>query len=92
VSMTPGLGAGDLCEIVDHPFWGRNLASRVAIGLTVVLTDGPINVGDEYWSPWWRVSGLPAGLAEPKCQVSHRVLRKIPPAPMQTENLDVAEV
>jgi hypothetical protein len=97
MSMTPGLAAGDLCEIVDHPAWTTE-RGRDAIGLTVVLTQGPLwYVEPEWmhWSPYWRVSGLPAALAGSVAkhhEVSPRVLRKIPPAPMDVETQETAQV
>jgi len=68
------LQPGDLCVILDGPLIPP--IARPAVGKTVVL----IEISDigwlEYsqWKPYWRCSGLP-----PNWQVSHVLLRKIPP-------------
>jgi hypothetical protein len=71
------LTPGDMAVIISHrtmpPF------AREYIGLTVVLVAQCEHVDDPYWSPYWHVSGMPLG---DRLAVSHKVLRKIPPAPM----------
>jgi hypothetical protein len=79
------LAPGDLCEIVGHPTW-FDPTILSTLGKVVILVDGPFNRPEhEYWSPYWRVSGLPPELG-PR-EASYRVLRKIPPAPLNSDEL-----
>lgn len=62
---------GDLCVIIDHP--DKAPYAEGLIGRTVVLIE-VIGIYIGQHSPYWRCSGVPAGVI-----VSHQVLRKIPP-------------
>jgi len=84
--MSQELQPGDLCVIVTAS--SRFQYERQFNGLTVILTK---IVTDEHlrpdFGPWWLCVGVPT-----RCALSHRVLRKIPPAPMNDDALTDREV
>ena len=79
------LAPGDLAVI--ESVVGIPLEARHAIGQTVILIAACTHPHDARLSPFWRCSGVPSDWC-----ISHVVLRKIPPAPMEREIPDLMEM
>lgn len=87
---------GDMCVVIDDPGWTDR--SRLAIGIHVVIIDGPVTsrTDDPYWAPYYQVSGIPKFITdtqedEHKGRMSGRCLRKIPPADLGLDVLTEEE-
>ena len=77
------LAPGDLCVIVRTEF---DSAADIRLGIdgrTVVLIceEPPTRPWQDRYAPFWRCSGMPQGYSG----VSWLALKKIPPAPMESE-------
>jgi hypothetical protein len=73
------LAPGDLCVIIDHPAIAP--CTHGFVGRTVVLVAICERLSHRTHAPYWRCSGA-SGVG-----VSHTVLRKIPPAPLDEGDL-----
>jgi hypothetical protein len=79
------LAPGDMAVIVASP--DIPMDARHAVGRTVVLIETCRHKHAADLMPFWRCSGVPQNWC-----VSHKVLRKIPPAPLEREIPDVLEI
>lgn len=79
--MPTELKSGDLCEIVDHPDW-KGGYNRDKIGMVVILTRLCESDLPDPWQPRWKVIEMP------QCQISAKILRKIPPPQIDEEELE----
>lgn len=81
------LAPGDMCVVVKdliiNPVHRATIGGKTVILLEEVVPGTSLQGWlqmSPFWAPYWRCSGLP-----PRTVVSHKILQKIPPAPLETE-------
>lgn len=78
------LAPGDMCIVVKglivDPLYRAQVGGKTVILLEEISQMPSYRYLNPFWSPYWRCSGLP-----PSMVVSHKILQKIPPAPLMDE-------
>jgi len=79
------LQPGDLCVILGGPDIPDSC--RGFVGRTVILIRDSEFLKHSCYAPFWKVVNLPDRIV-----VSHKILKKIPPAPMDESEMEQEEL